>query len=341
MLVRKSMSLKAIFLFAGHHIWWLVTWMTVVTVAHYFLGENWPSIPWLPVSVVGTAVAFYVGFKNNQAYDRLWEGRRIWGAIVNSSRMWGSMVKAYVVNDKISHEELNDIKRDLIYRHIAWVYRLREQLLVPTPWEHVSLKHLFGSFNRNRRDQYGVGAFQSQVEAVNMNKYISTDEQTTNAVYGNQATHMIDMQAQALAQLNKQSSLSHFRQIELQKILNDFYESQGQAERIKRFPLPRQYGSLSFIFVCIFIVLLPFGIVGEFSKLGMLGLWMSIPFGALIGWVYVVMELIGDYSENPFEGLPYDVPMLSICRTIEIDLLQMLGEKEVPPPIQPIHNILM
>jgi ion channel-forming bestrophin family protein len=68
---------------------------------------------------------------------------------------------------------------------------------------------------------------------------------------------------------------------------------------------------------------------------------MSIPFGALIGWVYVVMELIGDYSENPFEGLPYDVPMLSICRTIEIDLLHMLGEKDVPPPIQPIHNILM
>jgi putative membrane protein len=50
--------------------------------------------------------------------------------------------------------------------------------------------------------------------------------------------------------------------------------------------------------------------------------------GVLVGWIYVIMEMIGDYSENPFEGLPNDIPMLSICRTIEIDLLQMIGEKE-------------
>lgn len=341
MLVRKSMSLKAIYLFAGHHLSWLTGWMTLVTVIYYFLDGNSFNIPWLPLSVVGTAVAFYVGFKNNQAYDRLWEARRIWGAIVNSSRMWGSMVKAYVVNDKISEQELHQLKQQLIYRHIGWLYQLREQLLVPTPWEHVSLNHMFGRFSKERREHYGIGAFQDQVNAVNMNKYVSPEEQNENATFGNAATHLLDKQAQELAQLNKQGSLSHFKQMELQKILNDFYESQGQAERIKRFPLPRQYGSLSFVFVCIFIFLLPFGIVGEFSKLGTFGIWMSIPFGVLIGWVYVVMELIGDYSENPFEGLPNDVPMFSICRTIEIDLLQMLDEKDVPPPVKPIHNILM
>jgi len=334
------MSLKAIFLFAGHHLWWLTAWMTLVTVIYYFLDGRF-TVPWLPVSVVGTAVAFYVGFKNNQAYDRLWEARKIWGAIVNSSRMWGTMIKAYIVNDKINEKELHEIRQQLIYRHIGWLYRLREQLLVPTQWEHVSLNHMFGRFSKGRRERFGAGAFQSQVDAVNMSKYISPAEQTTNAAFANQATQIIDTQAQVLAQLNKQGSLSHFRQMELQKILNDFYESQGQAERIKRFPLPRQYGSLSFIFVCIFIFLLPFGILGEFSKLGPAGIWMSIPFGVLIGWVYVVMELIGDYTENPFEGLVNDVPMLSICRTVEIDLLQMLGEKEVPKPIQPIHNILM
>lgn len=66
-----------------------------------------------------------------------------------------------------------------------------------------------------------------------------------------------------------------------------------------------------------------------------------IPFGTIVGWIYVVMELIGDYSENPFEGLGTDVPMLSICRTIEIDLLQMLGETDLPQPIQPVHDVLM
>lgn len=52
------------------------------------------------------------------------------------------------------------------------------------------------------------------------------------------------------------------------------------------------------------------------------------------------MELIGDYSENPLEELSTDIPMLSICRTIEIDLLQMLNETDLPKPIQPIDNVL-
>tara|TARA_B100000795_G_scaffold35292_1_gene23312 strand:+ start:26607 stop:26840 length:234 start_codon:yes stop_codon:yes gene_type:complete len=50
------------------------------------------AIPWLPISVVGTAVAFYVGFKNNQAYDRMWEAHKIWGGIVNESRTWGMLI---------------------------------------------------------------------------------------------------------------------------------------------------------------------------------------------------------------------------------------------------------
>jgi putative membrane protein len=56
------------------------------------------NIPWLPVSVLDTAVAFYVGFKNNQAYDRMWEARKIWGAIINDSRTWGMMIDSYISN---------------------------------------------------------------------------------------------------------------------------------------------------------------------------------------------------------------------------------------------------
>lgn len=55
---------------------------------------------------------------------------------------------------------------------------------------------------------------------------------------------------------------------------------------------------------------------------------------------YVVMEMIGDYSENPFEGLHNDIPMLAICRIIEIDLLQTIGETDIPKPIQPKNDIL-
>jgi putative membrane protein len=341
MIVNKSISLRSIMAFAGHHLWWLTAWMCIVTGLYNYTHWRWMSMPWLPLSIIGTAVAFYVGFKNNQAYDRLWEARKIWGSIINSSRMWGSNVRAYITNDKLPETELHDIKKQLIYRHIGWLYTFRNQLLVPTQWEHVSLRHAFGTFNQKRRERYGEGAFDKNISDFALKRYLNHKEQEMGAHVANVATQLIDKQSQELARIHGEGSLDMFKQLELQRILNDLYDHQGKAERIKKFPLPRQYGSLSFIFVCIFIFLLPFGIVGEFSKLGDIGMWLAVPLGVIVGWVYVVMELIGDYSENPFEGLVNDVPMLSICRTIEIDLLQQLGEKDVPEAVKPVNNVLM
>lgn len=339
MIVRKTISLKGILLFAGHHLIWLVAYMVLVSVLYKVLEWHWISIPWLPVSLIGTAVAFYVGFKNNQSYDRMWEARKIWGAIVNSSRSWGIVVNAYIHNDRLSASEIQKIRTRLIYRHIAWLYTLREQLLVPTQWEHVSLRGQFGKLGARRREKSGVGRFKNYLSPGQTENYFAHAAEWESSA--NKATQIIHLQALHLAELEKNETLHMLRQIEMQKILAEFYDHQGKAERIKKFPLPRQYANLSFIFNCFFIFLLPLGIVAEFAKLGEAGVWLMIPFGAVVGWIYVVMELIGDYSENPFEGLPTDVPMLSICRTIEIDLLQMLGETELPPPIQPIDNILM
>lgn len=339
MLVRKSFTVKGIFEFAGHHLWWLVAYMLIVAILYQLVGWHWISIPWLPVSLVGTAVAFYVGFKNNQSYDRVWEARKIWGAIVNSSRSWGVMVNSYVKNGQYSDEEIKRIKTNLIYRHIAWLYTFREQLLVPTQWEHVSLNHHFARIATRRRDNFGVGQFQDYLNEKQQQNYFANEKDWETAA--NKATQIINLQSQDLALLEEREILHMRRQLDLQTILNDFYDHQGRAERIKKFPLPRQYANLSFIFNCIFIFLLPLGIVAEFAKLGQAGVWLMIPFGTIVGWIYVVMELIGDYSENPFEGLGTDIPMLSICRTIEIDLLQILGETDLPKPIEPVNDVLM
>ena len=53
------------------------------------------------------------------------------------------------------------------------------------------------------------------------------------------------------------------------------------------------------------------------------------------------MEQIGDTSENPFENAINDVPISAICRGIEIDLREMLGETNLPPKIEPVDGILM
>jgi putative membrane protein len=119
------------------------------------------------------------------------------------------------------------------------------------------------------------------------------------------------------------------------------YAQQGKAERIKSFPFPRQYAYFSEIFVGLFILLLPFGLVGEFAKLGESAVWLTIPFSILISWIFDTMEKVGDTSENPFENSLNDVPMSAISRNIEIDLRELLGESELPEPLQAVDGFLM
>lgn len=156
--------------------WFHLVWYTAVSAtigALYYHGILKLELPWLPVSVIGTAVAFYVGFKNNQAYDRMWEARKIWGAIVNSSRAWGTFVNTFIntksSNETLSAEELTKIKQLLTYRHIAWLYTLRKQLLKPTEWEHVSQKGQTKSLAKYYQANFGIGLIEIEEKEIENN----------------------------------------------------------------------------------------------------------------------------------------------------------------------------
>ena len=345
MLVRKNFNLKSVFLFTGHHLLWLMPLIFGVGVIQEYSGWDWAKLPFQPISLVGTAVAFYLGFKNNQSYDRLWEARKVWGAIVNSSRAWGSSVSAYISNLHASEDksegDINAIQKRIIYRHIGWLYTLRSQLLIPTQWEHIKQRGLVGFYAKLRQKKYGLGNLEAGLTEKALLEFLPADEHDRLLNYKNTATQIINEQSRDLKRLREEGLIDDFRHMTLQKLLNEFYVDQGKLERIKKFPLPRQYGGISFILVGIFIVILPFGMLPLFQGMGPAGLILSIPLTALVAWVYLVMELVGDYSENPFEGTSNDIPMLSLCRTIEIDLLEMLGETELPPAIEPKRGVLM
>lgn len=345
MIVSKNFSIRGILGFTGHHFGWLAAWPLCIVVLYEVFDLYWLAVPWFPLSIIGTAVAFYVGFKNNSSYDRLWEARKIWGGIINTSRSWGMYVKSFVTNqftgDPASAAELKKIKKRLIYRHIAWLYAHRSQLLEATPWEHANQKFMVGRFAKRRQRKFGVGLVDDEISKTELHHYLPPEEYDRLIAYSNTATQIIDQQAQELQHLREKNLIEDFRHMELQKLLSEFYTLQGKNERIKKFPLPRQYANMSFIFIAVFIFLLPFGVVSEFAKLGDWAVWLTIPSVMLIGWVYVTMELVGDYSENPFEGMMNDIPMLSLCRTIEIDLREMIGDTNIPAPIKASKNILM
>ena len=65
-----------------------------------------------------------------------------------------------------------------------------------------------------------------------------------------------------------------------------------------------------------------------------------MPFSILVYWVFVTIGQVGHISENPFEHRMNDVPMSALCRALEIDLRQMLGETAVLTPLQAEQGIL-
>lgn len=236
---------------------------------------------------------------------------------------------------------MNSVKKRLYFRHIAWLYALRIQLLKPAPWEHIDQQGHIGRAARFYQNNYGIGLVEADLSHTALGHFLSEEELKAVEAAPNPATKLMQNQSRDLAQIRETGLIEDFRHMELAQIIYHLIEHQGKAERIKKFPIPRQYAYMSRVFVGIFLLLIPFSIIPELMKLGPVGFWVSIPITALVGWVYLVMELLGDYSEFPFQGMANDIPMLSICRTIEIELKEMLGETDLPDPIQPVNDVLM
>jgi putative membrane protein len=344
MIATKGIKFKSLLGWTIHHVVWLLVLMGGISYL-YHIEVLKITIPWLPVSVVGTAVAFYVGFKNNQAYDRMWEARKIWGGIVNDSRTWGMYVDGFVTSffqsDKLSPTDLKEIKKRLIYRHIAWLYVHRSQLLIPTEWEHISQSGSTGRLAKRYQNSFGIGLIEDDLSYSKLSDYLALAECEQLENRKNRATQIINEQSRELTKLRESNVLNDFRHMEMERVLRSFYALQGKNERIKKFPLPRQYANMSRYFIGIFIMLLPFSMIPELISVSKYGLYLAAPITALIGLVYVLMEVIGDYSENPFSGMANDIPMLSLCRTIEIDLKEMLGETDLPAAIPSRNGVLM
>jgi len=335
----KQYSFKEVILWTRKDIYFLFVVATIPTCCYALLGFKWMAIPWLPVALLGTAVAFVVGFKNNASYDRMWEARRIWGAIVNGSRSWGIMVKDYVspkhAVTTISTDELKDIHRQLIHRHFAWLTALRYQLREPRTWEAIYQAH-----NAEYKNKYFiVDEHVNKIEDA-LKPYLSDAEYRSVMSRTNRATQILALQSTHLRELLEKGLIEDFRHMEMERVLVELFTQQGASERIKNFPYPRQYATLNKWFIKVFIILLPFGMLQEFDKPGGNLIWLSIPFSVLASWVFTTMERIGESSESPFEGSANDVPITAMSRTIEIDLREMMGETDIPPAIKPKNNIL-
>ncbi|MFS4468867.1 bestrophin family protein [Maribacter sp. 2210JD10-5] len=332
MYIKRNINWGIIFRYAWKNTLFFMLWATAIFSAYYFLNWTHIDIPFQPLSVIGIAVAFYIGFKNSQSYDRFWEGRKIWGGIVNYSRTWANNVLSFV-------DDTYETKRILIYRHIAWINALRIQLRQPTSFSIKENRAVERMFDRHR---------ERNPVCADLESFISPEEETDLQNRKNVATHLIKNQGLHLKQLLADDKITEFDKQVFHNNLEELYNLQGKCERIKNTPFPRQYAYFSTLFTWIFVLLLPFGLLNVFenqvSQITEQTQWWYLPlmifFSVLISWIFTTMEKIGSNSEDPFEGRINDVPMTALCRTIEIDLKDMLDEKDLPEKTKPQDNIL-
>ena len=148
----------------------------------------------------------------------------------------------------------------------------------------------------------------------------------------NKATAILYLQSHHLKELKEKGLIWEFSFLELEGYSSRIIYLQGQSERIKNFPYPRHFATLNHFFMWIFVLLLPLSLVPQFAEIGagildkspLIGkyfIWLSIPFYVIVAWIFHTMERIGRTGENPFEGTANDVPISTIARGIEIDLL--------------------
>jgi putative membrane protein len=183
------------------------------------------EVPFSPVpfQIVGVAIAFFLGFRNNAAYDRWWEGRKIWGGIVNASRAFARQALTLI-------EAPPEVQRALVLRHVAWVEALRAQL----------------------REEPALDAVRA---------YLSPEDQAALAGQRNVASALVHLQGRHVADLAREGRLSDERLVAIDRTLTELHALQGMCERIKSTPLPTAYRFFTRQFVRGYCLMLPVGFV--------------------------------------------------------------------------------
>jgi putative membrane protein len=239
---------------------------------------------------LGTAISILLSFKMNQSYDRWWEARKVWGAIVNDSR---SLVLQ--LQSLLETPDTPLIQR-LAYRQIAWGYCLGQSLRGLSPLA-------------------GSEAFLTQEDRAQVLGH-------TNKPLALLQLHAQDIQALRLAQ-----AIDVFRHVQLDNTLVRLCDSMGKAERINTTVFPATYRQFLHFIIYLFVITLAIAL----DNVPMI---FELPLLLLISAAFFLIEKSAHHLQDPFRNRPSDVSVTAIARTVEINIRQLLGEADVPEPIQ-------
>lgn len=297
------------------YMWTELLAATFLSGLVYYLYHNQHlegvSLPFSVAAILGSALAIFLAFRNNNSYNRWWEARTIWGGIINNSRIFARQIianaDAAVTSGKITKDMAHDFKKEMLYRQSAFAHALRLHL----------------------RGQKQFVEFQHLLKAEEFSDLLKK-QNIPNFLLFQQGKRIKDgMQAEILGA---------FDNISLEPTLAGFNNFQGACERIKNTPLLRQYHFFTRLFLLVFMAVLPFSLIADFNKMN--APYLMIPVSVMLSFVFGVMGKVGEVNEDPFEGRITDIPMTAMCNTIERDLKEMLGENQLPEKSMPVAGFL-
>jgi putative membrane protein len=275
---------------------------TAVVVLDYFELIHRFRISALPLAIVGGAIGIFVSFRTNSAYDRWWEGRRLWGTMINVSRHLTTQALCYLAP---RGEDGNALARRVVRRHIAYVHVLRCLLRNQDPLE----------------DEDAVA-------------FLHEDERRELAGDSNMTHALLQRQAEDIVAFADGGNLEERRLQSMDETLRVILDVQGGCERIKKTPMPRGYGYFAELLIRTFGFLLPLGLVEDHHVL-------TIPITVLVCLAFTLISEVGRVLEDPFTMFWPALPLSALSKTIEINLRQRLGETDLPPMPKPVEGILM
>lgn len=290
MLIGKNLSLFRILKFT----WKIDLLMLAFCGVIYLMDAYWWVSFKLPIAfpaLMGTAIAFFIGFNNNQAYNRWWEARMIWGGIVNDSRSLARNLVAYNLD--------SDAAKRIVRRHIGFLYALT------------------ASLRKYQQDESYL-------------QYITADDVEKLKSISHIPNGLLSIQSQEIKNLRVKQQITDFEFTILNHLIENLCEAMGKSERINNTVFPINYLFFTKLFIWLFIALITMAT----NSVGA----VAIILGWAMGFVFNTSNLNGLNLMNPFEHQPSGVPISSITRNIEINLLQEIGEENIPSPLPVIHG---
>jgi len=266
----------------------LVSLYTVAVVVLYKVFHfTHLAIPLSIPMIMGTVISLLLAFRSNQAYDRWWEARSIWGSIVNDSRSLARQIN-WFIHASEQDEQAHFFRSRFIRRQIAWCYSLSRSLRGQDSW-------------------FGI------------EKFISRNDVQHIKNFSNTPMAILDLQGQDLQKAYHNGLINSYQQVEIDRTLSRLCDAMGKCERIKNTIFPATYSLYIHFSLLFFFLLLPFAVVDFFG-------FMSIPVVIAIAAVFFLIEKMAIHLQDPFENKPTDTPMTAICFTIERDLKQMMSD---------------